>query len=104
MHAQQATHDPHRAARRIDPATSHAAAADAVEFVGMHTQRILAVLQSRGPMTAHELSGALGLTVVQIDRRLPDLKAAGSADVVTSADGSASVRGGFRVWTAWGAQ
>jgi len=41
-----------------------------------------------------------GLTVVQIDRRLPDLKASGLARVVKLDDGAVMVRNGARVWEA----
>jgi len=61
-------------ARRRDPATSHEAAKRAERFAQSHAGRILAVFQEFGsPWTAHELSKVTGLTVVQIDRRLPEL-------------------------------
>lgn len=62
-------------ARRRDPATSHAAAKKAQRFAQSHAGRILAVFQSSSSCswTAHELATQTGLTVVQIDRRLPEL-------------------------------
>jgi predicted HTH transcriptional regulator len=84
----------HTRARRTDPMTSHAAAIKAVAFSASHAGQILAVLKKDGPRSPHELSQVLGLTVVQIDRRLPDLKAKGLARP-TGID-----RGPSRVWEA----
>jgi len=86
-------------ARRTDPATSHAAAAKAERFATTHAGRILAALRDLGTATAHELSTATGLTVVQIDRRTIELQRAGLAYVV-SMDGDPLTRDGFRVWAA----
>ena len=84
-------------ARRTDPATSHAAAARAVDFADTQAGRIHMALIAGGPMTAAEIGTATGLTVVQVDRRLPDLKRAGLAEVVTTG-GVAAQRDGYRVW------
>lgn len=92
--------EPARAARRDDPETSHAAARNAARFAESHAGRILVTLQTHGARTAHEIAQLVGLTVVQVDRRLPDLKAAGLADVCKHDDGAAVVVGGFRVWEA----
>jgi predicted ArsR family transcriptional regulator len=62
-------------ARTSDPNTSHEAAARAVEFVGAHCDRILACLREHGPLTKDEIARRTGLTPVQVDRRLPDLRA-----------------------------
>lgn len=86
-------------ARRSDPATSKQAAVNADKFAGSHAGRILAALKAHGPKTAHELH-TTGLTVVQIDRRLPELSKLGLAKVVKLDDGADMVRGGFRVWMA----
>jgi predicted ArsR family transcriptional regulator len=83
-------------ARRSDPETSHAAAARSHAFSESHAGRIHVAL-TQGPATAHELSERIGLTVVQIDRRLPELRRAGMARVVVE-DGESLTRGGFRVW------
>jgi hypothetical protein len=86
-------------ARRSDPETSHAAAARSRAFSESHAGRIHVAL-TQGPATAHELSERIGLTVVQIDRRLPELGRVGMARVVPKADGTDLTRGGFRVWEA----
>lgn len=86
-------------ARRSDPTTSQSAAKRAEKFANGHAGRILAALRLHGAMTAHEL-GITGLTVVQCDRRLPELLKMGLAQVVTLDDGHEMVRGGCRVWMA----
>ena len=48
-------------------------------------------------MTAKEIAGVTQLTVVQIDRRLPELERKGKTEVVKSA-GVELTRNGFRVW------
>lgn len=85
--------------RAHDPLSSVLAAERTPQFTGGHCARILAGLASRGPSTAHELQAATGLTVVQIDRRLPDLQKAGKARVVQRG-GLDLMRGGARVWEA----
>lgn len=85
-------------ARRTDPATSHQAAARAARFAESHAGRILSALQD-GPATAHNLSERTGLTVVQIDRRLPELAAAGKARVMMWGPLPVTLDG-FRVWEA----
>lgn len=84
-------------ARRTDPITSHLAAANAYEFKGGHAARILAGLQALGQATAHELSEHTGLTVVQIDRRMPEIAREGKVRVRT-VQGVALIRAGARVW------
>jgi hypothetical protein len=84
--------------RSTDPATSKQAAAKAARFAESHAGRILAALMD-GPATAHELSALTGLTVVQIDRRLPELADMGRACVVLHM-GEPMQRGGARVWGA----
>lgn len=84
-------------ARKTDPATSHQAAARAAAFSGKHADRILTGLQQLKQATAHELSAYVGLTVVQIDRRLPEMQRSGSVRV-RQHDGCPLVRGGARVW------
>jgi hypothetical protein len=85
-------------ARNVDPATSHVAAAKAARFSESHAGRIHIALMG-GPATAHELAERTGLTVVQIDRRLPDLAALKLARVVMLL-GKPVTRDGFRVWEA----
>lgn len=88
------------ACRANDPLTSIEAAERAASFASSHAGRILQALKTHGPRTAHELNLLIGLTVVQIDRRLPDLKKADLARVVQLADGGDRAVGGFRVWEA----
>lgn len=86
-------------ARATDPATSHAAAAQARTFAKSHSLRILECLRLYGRSTAKMLGTYTGLSVVQVDRRLPDLQRAGLARVV-QVEGRDMERGGFRVWEA----
>ena len=86
-------------ARASDPMTSLTAAIRSNRFAESHAGRILAALKLHGPMTAHEL-GMVGLTVVQADRRLPELSRACLVSVVKTDDGVDLVRGGCRVWGA----
>jgi len=79
-------------ARRTDPQTSHDAAKAAERFATTHTGRILAALKAHGPSTPAELSCHTGLTVVQIDRRLPEAQAMGKAFP------TGEILGGYRVW------
>jgi hypothetical protein len=62
-------------ARRRDPSTSHDAAKRAERFAQSHAGRILAVFQEyeSGVWTAKGLSDMTGLSIVQLDRRLPEL-------------------------------
>lgn len=85
--------------RRTDPATSHEAARKAQRFASSHAGRILAALKE-GPRSAYGISVMTGLTVVQIDRRLPELERAGLAEPVKFDDGRCFTFGGFRVWKA----
>lgn len=84
-------------ARSTDPNTSHQAAANAAEFAGSHCERILKALEDIGSGTAPEIGQACGLTVVQVDRRLPELERAGRARVI-AAGTVPLVRDGYRVW------
>lgn len=85
--------------RAHDPISSVLAAEQAIKFAGNHCARILAALKSVGQATPHEMQSTTGLTVVQIDRRLPDLHKAGKARVVQRG-GMDLMRGGARVWEA----
>ena len=90
---------PAQRALRTDPSTSKAAARNAEQFAASHAGRILAALKE-GPRTAHGLAAMTGLTVVQVDRRLPELARAGLASVMLDENGDAVVVGGARVWRA----
>lgn len=83
--------------RATDPATCVDAAQRAQLFKASHSERIVAALEQHGPKTAHELTVCTRLTVVQIDRRLPELSKAKRARVV-QVDGQDLTREGFRVW------
>lgn len=61
-------------ARRTDPETSHAAARRAKTFAQSQSGRILLAMQLHGPASARRLEQLIGLTVVQIDRRLCELR------------------------------
>jgi hypothetical protein len=88
-----------RRVRARDPVTSVDAAEKTTRFAWSHAQRIRSALGLHGAMTAHEIGAKTGLTVVQIDRRLPELAAAGEAFVV-QVNGRDLERDGFRVWSA----
>jgi len=84
------------AARRTDPVTSHQAARRAATFAASHAGRILEAL-AEGPRTAAGLAAMTGLSVVQVDRRLPELERAGKARPVMNG-AHVYVVGGYRVW------
>lgn len=85
-------------ARKTDPVTSHTAAKNAERFAASHAGRILAALKE-GPRTAAGLAAMTGLSIVQVDRRLPELRKAGLAEVMH--DGGVDVVvSGYRVWRA----
>lgn len=85
--------------RARDPLSSVLAAERTPQFAGGHCARIIDCLKRFGPATAHELQQRTGLTVVQADRRLPELLKAGKARVVQRG-GFDLMRGGARVWEA----
>lgn len=89
---------PTHAARATDPATSHQAAQAATSFAGTHCECIHKALAG-GPLSAKEISLTTGLTVVQVDRRLPELERQGKTQVV-NLDGIDLTRDGYRVWRA----
>lgn len=64
-------------ARRSDPKSSHLALVRAAKVQQSHANIILGGLRKHGPSTAHELEPRIGLTVVQIDRRIAELRRAG---------------------------
>lgn len=82
--------------RASDPLSSVLAAERAIKFAGNHCDRILATLANGRQATAHELERLTGLTVVQADRRLPELLRAGKVRVVQRG-GMDLIRGGARV-------
>lgn len=85
-------------ARKSDPVTSHTAARNAERFAATHAGRIMEALKE-GPRTAAGLAAMTGLSIVQVDRRLPELRTAGLAEVMH--DGGVDVVvNGYRVWKA----
>ncbi len=88
-------------ARRADPQSSHAAAGQAALFGESHGNRILSAFRDpagrRRTRTAAQIADDTGLTVVQVDRRLPELKAGGWVRVQQH-DGRDVTVGGYRVW------
>ena len=83
--------------RAGDPVTSVLAAERSMEFSGGQRARIMEALRSLGSATAQELASATGLTVVQVDRRLPEAKRDGTAEVM-QLNGDDVRRDGYRVW------
>lgn len=83
--------------RAHDPVSSVLAAERSTEFSNTHKGRIQAALKKLGTATAHEIGEACGLSVVQTDRRLPELLRDGAAEVLQLA-GEDVMRAGFRVW------
>ena len=84
-------------ARTTDPITSHMAASRVKHFAGTHNDQIINALQQQGQATPEEISCLTGLSIVQIDRRLPELQRSNRARVVT-ANGVDIIRNGYRVW------
>lgn len=67
-------------ARRLDPSTSHQAAAAAVELSARHRQIILDCLKKRGPAGKDAIAAHTRLDGVAIARRLPELQRQGLAE------------------------
>jgi DNA-binding transcriptional ArsR family regulator len=86
-------------ARRTDPSTSKTAAKNAERFAASHAGRILEELR-KGPRTAAGLSAMTGVTLVQIDRRLPEMEEAGLVETLDDGQGGAVSIGGYRIWKA----
>lgn len=72
---------PEPRARRTDPVTSHEAAEKARQtgLADNHRAAILNVLSAHTPLTAGEIGHTIGLTNVQVCRRLSELEKAGLA-------------------------
>lgn len=83
--------------RAHDPITSVEAAEESLKFSKTQCGRILAALERLGNAGADELATATGLTVVQVDRRLPELKRDKLAHVL-QLNGEDVRRDGYRVW------
>ena len=63
-----------------------------------HCEAIVNALSLHGDMTVREIGARIGLTHVQVARRMQDLKRAGLAEVVQTASGDDLERDGCRVW------
>jgi predicted ArsR family transcriptional regulator len=65
---------PRKLARTTDPATSKAAAASAEHLRNAHARAIVGVLErSNFPLAAEQIARKLGLSSVQVSRRLHEL-------------------------------
>ena len=84
-------------ARRNDPLTSYLAADRVKLFAGSHYERILCALLFLKQATAAEIGQISGLSVEQVDRRLPELQRMHKVRVVQR-NGVDVVRNGYRVW------
>lgn len=67
-------------ARRTDPATSHAAAAQARDLQARHHRIILACLAEHGPLGKDGIASRTSLTGVAVCRRLDELRRAGKIE------------------------
>ncbi len=68
--------DPPRA-RRSDPATSHAVAAQVSRFARGHYALILETLRRFGEAGAEQIAGAIQLDAYQVRKRLPEMERGG---------------------------
>lgn len=74
MTTQLSLFSPRKLARTTDPATSKAAAASAGPLRSDHAHAIVGVLErSNFPLAAEQIARKLGLTSVQVSRRLHEL-------------------------------
>jgi peptide subunit release factor 1 (eRF1) len=89
-----------RLARSSDPITSKKAAAKVKHFAPSHESRILEALQTHGARSARELEQLIGLSVVQIDRRIAEMRRKVLIKAATDDLGTALVIGGCAVWEA----
>jgi predicted ArsR family transcriptional regulator len=64
-------------ARRLDPETSHEAAASAGELQARHQGMIVDTLRRCGPLGKDRIAAILGLTGVAVARRMSELREAG---------------------------
>lgn len=83
--------------RAHDPVSSVLAAERSMRFSSSQKGRILAALSILGSATAREIGAHTGLELVQVDRRLPEARKDGTADVL-QLNGEDVMRDGCRVW------
>lgn len=77
FHSAQMTIEFEPMARRSDPATSKAAAADAKEIAARHQRIILSCLEAHGPAGKDRIGALTSLTGVAVCRRLSEMHKAG---------------------------
>lgn len=90
---------PEHAARRTDPATSHAAADQARELAADHHGRILAALREHGPAGKSAIADRIGLDGHQVGKRMAEMQRAGLIALTGRTVQSAAGRG-EREWGA----
>ena len=61
-------------ARRTDPATSHEAAAMAVQFAPGHQELVLRALREHGQLGAEQIANIIGMQAYAVRKRLPELQ------------------------------
>lgn len=83
--------------RANDPASSMKAAEKVASTAKKHSESILRALIDRD-MTVKEIAAAIGITHVQVARRMGELQKAGLAVVVQTQSGHDLEREGCRVW------
>jgi predicted HTH transcriptional regulator len=81
-------------ARATDPATSRMAAWRSQQFSESHAAKILRAIKHMPRQTAAYYSQMIGLTVVQIDRRLPEMERKGLIRT------TGAIYNGYRAWEA----
>jgi hypothetical protein len=84
--------------RRGDPDTSKAAAVKAERFDQSQSAKIMWAMSCLQNCTALSIASATGLTVVQVDRRLPELRQQDKIKRVLLPNGKFQSIGGFTVW------
>lgn len=65
--------EPHKHRHNRDPDTSQAAAEQAVGFVGIHRKKVYDVIRF-GPAASEQIAAITGLTYMQVQRRVSDLR------------------------------
>lgn len=89
--------DVRKSVRAHDPLTSITAAEGAAPAAKRHCMAILSALIDKD-LTVREIATHIGITHVQVARRMPDMQRAGKVVVVQTPSGEDLERGGCRVW------
>ena len=92
--------EPPRRARRLDPSTSHAAAARVNEFAGGQQAVILAALREFGALGAEQIAYIVSLPAYSVRKRLPELQDAHLVEPVDGVTRQTSSGRSERVWAA----